>query len=177
MSKIIKSIYKGRIVDLRIERHRLPKGVAHDYEVVRHVPAAAVLPIHQDHVLLIKQYRAPLAQYIWEIPAGLLDKGETPLACAKRELIEETGFRGKRFRKFADIYTAAGFCDEVISLYQCELGKQVGTAHEGSEVISVHFFSIDQVKQMIGEKRINDAKTLVALQWYVANIKNETTRA
>lgn len=168
MPRTVKSIYKGRIVDLSIERHRLPTGDAHDFEVVRHVPAAAVLPIREGQILLIKQYRAPLAQYIWEVPAGLLDEGETPLACAKRELIEETGFQGKKFRKLTDIYTAAGFCDEVIALYQCELGKQVGTAHEGSEVISVHFFSIDQVQRMIIRKQIKDAKTLIALQWYIA---------
>jgi ADP-ribose pyrophosphatase len=169
MPKIIKSIYKGRVVDLKIERHRLPKGNIHDFEVVRHVPAAAVLPVHGDHLLLLKQYRAPLAKVIWEIPAGLIEKGETSLACVRREMIEETGYQGKKYKKLTSIYTGAGFCDEVITLYQCELGKHVGTDHEGSEDISVHLLPIDRVKRMLTQGTIKDAKTLVALQYYLAS--------
>lgn len=169
--KILKSIYRGKIVDLRIERHRLPKGSSHDYEVVRHVPAAAVLPVQGDQVLLLKQYRAPLARIIWEIPAGLIERGETPLSCVRRELIEETGYQGKKFKKLTDIYTGAGFCDEVISIYQCELGKYVGMNHESSEDISVHFLPMTRVEGMLQRGQIKDAKTAVALSYYFRRSK------
>lgn len=171
MSKIVKSIYKGRIVDLRIETHRLPKGEVHNYEIVRHVPAAAVLPIHGDQILLIKQYRVPLKKFIWEIPAGLLEKGESPLVCVRREIIEETGYRGKNYKKLCEVYTTAGFSDEKVIIYQCELGKHVGTAHEGSEDISIHLFTVERVKKMLKRGEIKDAKTLIALQNYFASCR------
>lgn len=163
--KNIKKIYQGRLVDLRIERHCLPNRRTVNFEVVHHAPAAAVVPVLGDHVFLIRQYRPAIRKYIWEIPAGLIERGETPLQCVRRELAEEIGYCGRKFRKLALIHTSAGFCDEKITLYQCELGAAVGTKHESSEVIEVHRFSKAKVRHMLQKGQITDAKTVVALHY------------
>jgi len=164
-----KRIYRGRILDLNIERHKLPNGRTVEYEIVRHVPAAAVVPVRKNQVLLIRQYRVPIARYIWEIPAGLIEKNETPLRCIKREMIEETGFKGKNFKKLGVIYTSAGFCDEKITLYRCDVGEHIGTNHDNGEIITVHWFSKSEVKKMIAGGKINDVKTLSALAYLISH--------
>ena len=166
MSRKPKSIYQGRIVDLRIERHRLRNGSFHDYEIVRHAPAAAVLPVRANQLLLVRQFRTPFKKRIWEIPAGLIDHGETALQCARRELIEETGYRGRNFRRVGAIMPSPGFCDEVITLYQCDVGKYVGDDLGLTEDLSVHLLPITKVKQMLARGIIQDAKTIVALQQF-----------
>lgn len=165
-TKKSRKIYKGRIVDLRVEQHQLPNGHQGDYEIVSHIPAAAVLPVVGNQIILIHQYRVPLKKYIWEIPAGLMEKGESPLECIRREMIEETGFYGKNFKKMGSIYTGAGFCDEIIHIYQCRVGREVGTAHESTEDISVHFFPAEKIKKMLKKGEIPDAKTAYALLHY-----------
>ncbi len=166
MAKIIKKIFNGRIVDLRIEQHRLPNGVTHDFEIVRHLPAAAVLPVMGDQILLIKQYRPAIGKRVWEIPAGLVEESESPLSCVKRELREETGYRGENFRKLGIIYSACGFTDEKIIIYQCDIGEKGDNSLELTEDITVHLLVVDQVREMLEQGEIKDSKTVIALQHY-----------
>lgn len=161
-----KSIYQGKIISLAVEDHQLLDGSVYPFEVIHHQAAAAVVPVDGGDIILIHQYRPAIRQYIWEIPAGILEAGETPLECVSREIVEEIGYEGEDFQKIAAVFTGAGFCDEVIHIFECRLGKEVGINHEGSEVIEVHRFSREQVNKMLQAGEIQDAKTLIGLMHY-----------
>lgn len=160
-----KEIYKGRVVHLCVDTVLLPNGVTVDLEVVRHPGAAAVVPLKPDGtVVLIKQFRHATAGYIYEIPAGKLDPGEQPLACAERELEEEIGYRAGRLDLLSSIYTAPGFTDEVIHIYRgTELTR--GQQHlDRDEVLDVVEMPLAKAITMIQQGEIVDAKTIVGLQ-------------
>ncbi|MEK7280047.1 MAG: NUDIX hydrolase, partial [Nitrospirota bacterium] len=106
-----KNIYKGRIVDLNIEQVKLPNGKHIELEVIHHPGASAIVPLRDNgQVVLIKQFRYAAGGFIYEIPAGRLNKGEDPAACAARELEEEIGYKAGRLEKLITILTTPGFC-------------------------------------------------------------------
>ena len=93
-----KTVFKGRLINLVVKKVRLPNGYLATLETIKHPGAALIVPFAgKDKVILLKQYRPVINSYIYELPAGTLDKGEKPLECAKREIIEETGFSAKKF--------------------------------------------------------------------------------
>src|SRR5213594_2818629 len=114
-----RQIYKGRIVDLRVERVTLPNGRTVDLELIHHGGAAAVVAVdEQQRAVLIRQYRYAAGGYIWELPAGTLDSpDEKPEACAARELREEAGVEAAELVQLGTILTTPGFCDERILLF------------------------------------------------------------
>ena len=113
-----KPIYKGRIVDLGLETATLPSGRQVELEVIRHPGAAAVVPLHADGtVTLVHQYRHAGGGMHYEIPAGVLEPGEEPRACAARELAEEVHLQAASFEHLATIHTTPGFTDERIHLF------------------------------------------------------------
>ncbi|HKZ75772.1 MAG TPA: NUDIX hydrolase, partial [Actinomycetota bacterium] len=147
----------------RLIRVEVESWDGHDYEVVRHPGAAAVLPVtpHGD-VLLVRQFRPALRQVLVEIPAGLLDvNGEDPLTCAARELFEETGYRHTSLEFVGGIYTSAGFTDEYIHLFLARTeAEPVGIPETGIELLRKPF------EEMVGAARagrVRDAKTALAL--------------
>ncbi|MBI2336537.1 MAG: NUDIX hydrolase [Deltaproteobacteria bacterium] len=166
----LKNIYKGKIVSLSILDLVLPNGVSTKVEVVGHPGGAAVLPVFPNgDILLLRQYRACLNQYIWEIPAGRLEKGEIPRQTVLRELQEETGFKARSIKKILSIWTTPGFCQEVIHLFVAKgliLGK---CSQERDEIIETHRFSVQKIKQLLKSGKIQDGKTLVALFYYLTN--------
>src|SRR5215471_9787222 len=108
-------IFKGRVVDLSVEKVRLPNGNVCELELIRHPGAAAVVPIDTSgRVLMIRQYRHATGGFLLEVPAGKLDAGERPEVCAAREIEEETGFRAGRLEALGWIWTTPGFTDEKI---------------------------------------------------------------
>src|SRR5437016_4297572 len=133
-----RQIYKGRIVDLRVERVTLPNGTAVDLELIRHPGASAVAAIDDDgRVVLIRQYRHAAGGYIWELPAGILDApDEPPRACAARELAEEAGVEAGELTHLGTIFTTPGFCDERIHLFLARRLHPAAHRHEADEVIS-----------------------------------------
>jgi len=150
--------FRGRLIRVEVE-----SWDGHDYEVVRHPGAAAVLPVtpHGD-VVLVRQFRPALGQVLVEIPAGLLDvHGEDALTCAARELFEETGYRHTSLEFVGGIYTSAGFTDEYIHLFLARTeAEPVGTPETGIELLRKPF------EEMVGAARagrVRDAKTAVAL--------------
>ena len=159
------TIYKGRVVTLNLETFTLPNGHVATLEVARHRHAAAIVPVSADgsQILLIRQFRPVLNAWLWEIPAGLLEEGEDPAACAARELEEETGWTAERVDPLAAIHTSCGFTDEVIHIYR-GLGLKRGIqAREAGEVIEERFFSRDEVSKMLRRREITDSKTLAGL--------------
>ena len=119
--------------------------------------------LSDDRILLLRQYRHAAGGYIWEIPAGKLDPGEEPQACAERELAEETGYRARRIEQTGVILTTPGFTDERIYLFSAFDLEPGVTAHEVSEVIELHEVPFEEALAMVDRGEIVDAKTLAAL--------------
>ena len=110
-------IYKGNILNLNVDKVTLPNGKEATREVVQHCKACCIVPmVEEGKIILVRQFRYALKDYIWELPAGLLEPGEKPIECAKRELEEETGYSAKKITEILKFYTSPGFCDEFIHL-------------------------------------------------------------
>ena len=133
-------------------------------EVVHHPGASAVVAIDENNrIIMEKQFRYALNDYLLEIPAGKLDKGEDPLVCAKRELEEETGIIASEWISLGTIATSPGFCNEVIHLYVAK-GLSKGEIHwDEDEYVEVERYTFDELLQRIKEETIKDSKTLSAL--------------
>jgi len=131
--------------------------------VVLHPGAVAILPIfHDERILLVRQYRHPVNAPLWEIPAGKLERGEDALTCAKRELLEETGYEATTWEELLSFYTSPGFCDEQITLFLAqELSKATGPAP--GEIAAQGLFHPRQLEEMAESGEIRDGKTLLAL--------------
>lgn len=162
-------VYTGRILNLDVDRVRFPDGSVGELEMIRHPGASAVVPFMSDpaggdpHVLLIRQYRYAAQQYLYEVPAGRLDPGETPLDCATRELLEETGCTAARVEPLITIYTTPGFTDEKIHLFMAT-GLTMGESNrEVDEFIEVVTLRLSEVLEKIERGEVIDGKTLVAI--------------
>ncbi len=146
------------------ERVTLPNGRNVRLDIVRHPGASAVVPFVSDRdVLLIRQYRHAAAGTILEIPAGKLDPGETPEACAARELAEETGQQTQRLEKLGWIWTTPGFTDERIHLFAAFELTPVPPQLDDDEIIEVVRMSIDDALDHVWRGELVDAKSIVAL--------------
>ena len=163
--RVSRQIYKGRIVDLRVERVTLPNGHAVDLELMHHPGASAVAAVDEARqVVLIRQYRHAAGGYIWELPAGVLASAdEAPADCAARELREETGLVAGEMRQLGTIFTTPGFCDERMHLFRATGLESVAARPEADERIESRAFTRAEVEEMIRRGEIAEGKTLVAL--------------
>jgi len=160
----IRNLYSGKIFDVTIERITLPNGMIKDREVVRHPGAAAMVPLLDDgKVVLIKQYRHAVNRFLWEIPAGTLEPSEEPVECARRELVEETGYEAARFDKLAEILPAPGYTDECIHIFLATKLTPAEQKLEDDEVLDMESVSLEAALEMITKGDIQDAKTIVGL--------------
>jgi len=144
----------------------LPSGDLTVRDVVRHGGSVAVVPlVGADKVLLIKQYRFPVGEHIWEIPAGMIETGESPEQCVRRELEEETGYKATSLVAASRFYTTPGFCDETMYLYVAIGCKPAGicSLDEDEDIVDRELFDIDQALDMVARGEIRDAKTMVGL--------------
>ena len=162
-------IYTGRVVRLDVDTVRFPDGSTGQLELIRHPGAAAIVPCASDPpgadptILLIRQYRYATGGQLWEIPAGTLDPGEDPEACARRELLEETGVTAARLQRLTSIWTTPGFTNEVIHLYLAT-GLTTGEpSRERDEFIEVVPQPLSRVLALIRDGEIRDAKTVAAI--------------
>ena len=158
------SIYKGRIVDLRLEEVTLPNGVTITLEVIRHPGAAAIVAVDdRGAVTLLRQFRHAAGGFLWEIPAGTLEPGELPVTCAARELREEAGLVAEELTPLGSILTVPGFCDERIHLF---LARQLTAAPQQldhDEVLTVSQVPLARALEMVRSGEIQDAKTIAGL--------------
>ena len=147
-----------------LERVTLPNGRIVTLAILKHPGAAAIVPfLDDDTIVMLRQYRHAAGGVIWEVPAGKLDPGEQPEACARRELGEETGYRAGQLELLGKTHTTPGFSDEVIYLFEAhdlESGKR---RVEGNEVIETYPLKLERVLEMVDRGEITDAKTIAAL--------------
>ena len=155
--------YRGRAISVWVEDAALPNGVTTPLDIVRHPGAAAVVPFErEDRVLLIRQYRHAAGGTIWEVPAGKLD-GDSPEACAARELEEEAGRRAGRLERLGAIWTTPGFTDERIHLFAAFELEAVPHRREEHEVIELVPLALDAALDLVWSGEMSDAKSAIAL--------------
>jgi len=157
-------MYEGRVVNLRVDSVRTPGGLETVREVVEHRGAVALVAIDEDdRVLLVKQYRYATGRTMTEIPAGTLEPGEAPIACAVRELTEETGYSATRIERIGGIYPSPGFCTEYIHFFVAT-GLAHGTARpEADEQIEAELVPWAEALRRVRDGEIHDAKSVSAL--------------
>ncbi len=166
MEKTLKSewIYRGRVVNLKIDEVELPNGRKSKREIIVHKGAAAILPIDdEENIIMVKQFRKPAEKVLLEIPAGTLEEGEDPLECAKRELIEETGFGAKEFIPLISFYSTPGFTTEKLYIYIAKGLYAESGEMDFDEFIEIEKIPFDKALSMVLEGKIEDAKTIIGI--------------
>ncbi|MCX6355864.1 MAG: NUDIX hydrolase [Candidatus Aureabacteria bacterium] len=159
-----RKIFRGKLIDVSLRRQKLPSGFVVDLEVVEHPGAVLIVPfLSEDRIILIRQYRPVIRSYIWELPAGTLNKGEKPLACAKRELIEEIGYTAELWENLGFIYPAPGYTTEKIHLYAAKRLHKVRAQREEDEIIRPRVFTRREIANLLETRKIVDAKSICAL--------------
>ena len=160
----MKTVYSGKLLKVFVKKVRLPHGYLATYEMIRHPGASLIVPfLSPDKIIMLKQLRPVIGAYIYELPAGTLDKNERPLLCAKRELIEETGYAARRFKLLGKIFPVPGYSTEKIFIYRACGLKKAAHRKEKDEVIEACILSKAQVRKLFKSGRIVDAKTIAAL--------------
>ncbi len=162
-------IYTGRVISLDVDQVRFPDGTTGELEIIRHPGASAIVPFVSDpagsdpQVLLLKQYRYATGGTLYEIPAGRLEPGEHPEACARRELLEETGCSAETMVPLTSMFTTPGFTDERIHLFLASGLTRGESRREADEFIEVETVSLSTALQMVERGQIQDAKTALGL--------------
>src|SRR5450755_25002 len=176
--------YQGPVFSVTTDEVEEPGGVSARRDVIRHSGSIVVLAVEEParpatgkdknkrkakkeelRILLERQYRHAAQSMMWELPAGRIDDGETALTAAKRELLEETGYSARHWKRILHFYVSPGFLDETMTIFLAR-GLKAGKAQpEADERISVRFFKLSEAKQMAMHGRIQDAKTISGILW------------
>lgn len=167
-----KLIFDGKVVKVELDEVLCPNGNKSFREIIRHNGGAAILCVTpDDKIILERQFRYAYDEVIYEIPAGKLELNEDPYDAAIRELEEETGNKASKLIHLTDIYPTCGYSSEIIHLYLATDVKHTETHFDDDEVIETYLIPIDEVKEMILDGRIKDAKTIVAFTYYLMKYK------
>lgn len=165
-----RTIYDGNILKLFRDEVEFPDQHKSAREVVEHSGGVSVLAEDEDgKILLIRQYRYPVDEIIYEIPAGKLEPDEDVEECARRELREETGYEAEKISKLFEFYPTPGYSTETIYIYQAEGLKFVGRELEEGEYIEVVPKSREELKELFEAGKIKDSKTLIAVMHYLGD--------
>ena len=164
-----KEVYRGPVFWVTTDQVEEPSGVTARRDVVRHPGSVVILAVEesnsQPRVLLERQYRYTVQDYLWELPAGRIDEGESELAAAKRELLEETGYAARSWRRIMKYYASPGFVAEPMALFLAR-GLRAGAAHpEEDEVIQLRLVPLPEAVRMVMRGTIRDSKTMSGVLW------------
>ncbi|MGI6325353.1 MAG: NUDIX domain-containing protein [Saccharofermentanales bacterium] len=158
------TVFEGRVFKVEVQSVRLQDGRPAYREIVRHPGGAGILAIDKElYVYLVRQYRKPYDQVLLEIPAGKLEPDEEPLACARRELIEETGLTAEHFEFLATVYPSPGYCSETITIFLATGLKPGWSQPEDGEFLSCDRMPLAEALTLLDLGKIPDAKTRIAL--------------
>ncbi|MCF8259677.1 MAG: NUDIX hydrolase [Melioribacteraceae bacterium] len=165
-------IFHGKVFDIQVDQIEYDGGNKAVREIVLHNGGAVVLPVKADgKIILVKQFRWPFSDYLYELPAGKLEKDEDPYTCACRELTEETGYSSQNVSKLGSIYTTPGFCTEELHIYLAkDLQPGNHSREEGEYGMEVFEIPLNEVKNMIKSGQIKDAKTIAGINYYMINL-------
>lgn len=168
-------IYHGKIINLSVDQVELQNGEKAHREWIHHPGGVGILAINeQNEICLVRQFRYPYHEFLWEIPAGKKEPSEPPLKTALRELSEETGFAAAKLNLLGEVYPSPGILDEVIHLYLATDLIAGKTHPDEDEFLECRFWPIKDVLKMIEKNEIKDAKTVIAvlklMQFYADSI-------
>ncbi len=172
-----KLVYDGKVFKVTSDKVREPSGITAQRDIIHHSGSVVVLAIDEQQgdeplVLLERQYRYAARDYLWELPAGRIDPGEKALAGAKRELIEETGYRAKRWKRAVVFYASPGFLDETMAIYLARDLTLGEAAPEEDESIECKLLPLSQAIAMIFKGAIRDGKTIAGVLWLAEALRS-----
>lgn len=178
LAKVISSrvVYRGPVFYVTTDRVQEPGGILVRRDVVRHTGSVVVMAVDyggaEPRVLLARQYRHPAQDYLWELPAGRIDPGESAIAGARRELMEETGYTAERWQRALFFYSSPGFLDETMAVYLATGLKRGKAKPEEDEVIQKRMFPLSQLLRMVMKGAIRDGKTIAGALWLAQKGRN-----
>ena len=158
--------FEGKLLTLKEDRVQLPDGSTGTREYVTHQGASMVVPLFEDFSILFeRQFRYPVGNHFLELPAGKVDRGETPLAAARRELIEETGYTAQQWRHLATLFPSVGYSNERVDLFLARGLKHEGHPGEDGEFLECIRIGLDEALELVAHGEISEAKTIVGIFW------------
>jgi ADP-ribose pyrophosphatase len=169
-----KLAYKGKVFSVYTDKVKEPGGFENTRDVIRHNGSIVILAVDESkdpgdpEIVLERQYRHAAGQILLELPAGRIEPGEAPLAAAKREMIEETGYRAKRWTHLTKYFASPGFLGESMNIYLARDIREGAAAPEADEQIEVVRMRLSEVLAMIAADKIHDGKTLIGVLFYEA---------
>ena len=160
-------VFTGKVFSVRHDQVSEPGGVLAERDIVVHPGSVVVMPVFPDgKILLIRQWRHTAQDFLWELVAGRVDAGESPVEAAHRELAEETGYAARRLKKLLEIFPSPGFVDEIMWIFAAS-GLTLGAARpEEDERIEARRFSLREAERMIRSGKLRDAKSIAGILYY-----------
>ena len=151
-------VYDGKILALELDEIQEDGGTKALREVVRHRGSVAAIPVDDEgRLVLVRQYRHPVGQALWEVPAGVLEKGESPEQAIRRELEEEVGRRAGHLEPLVTFHPTPGFCDEVLHLFRATQLEEAPVHPDDDEVLEVKWYTLDAARGLLHAGEIMDA--------------------
>jgi ADP-ribose pyrophosphatase len=167
-----KTLFRGRVIQLKVEQVVEPGGIQTTREVVCHRGSVVVIPHLPDgRVILVRQYRHAVEENLWELVAGGIEPGETPREGARRELQEETGYRARTLKPLLEFYPSPGILSEKMHLVEARDLTLSKAQPDADERIELGLFTVHELINMARSNEIRDAKTLVGILWLFADKK------
>jgi 8-oxo-dGTP pyrophosphatase MutT (NUDIX family) len=174
MTEAIRTVHVGRVLTLNLEQVKLPNGSIAELEIAHHPGGAAIVALDAaNRICLLRQFRHAADGWITELPAGKLDGGEPPLECARRELAEEAGVAARRWDHLGQFFSSPGVLTEIIHMYMARDLVPCESQPGEHEVLEARWVPMDEAFRLVGEARLQDAKTLIGLAWAQARLARE----
>ncbi|MBN2600467.1 MAG: NUDIX hydrolase [Candidatus Marinimicrobia bacterium] len=168
-----KCVFSGRLLTVYKDTVLLPTGNQSTREYIKHPGAAVVIPyLGNGNILMVKQYRYPVAAVMLELPAGKIDPGESPEETIRRELAEETGYYPNSLKPVCRIHTCVGYSDELLHLFWAGNLQERKLVADDDETIEIMEISTEKVFELVLNGQITDAKTLIGLFWLKEILRN-----
>jgi ADP-ribose pyrophosphatase len=174
MTGSVRTVYRGKVLKLNLERVQLPNGTIAELEIAHHPGGAVVVAVDaDDRVCLLRQFRHAAGGWITELPAGKIDNREPPLECAMRELAEEAGVKARRWDPLGQFFSSPGVLTEVIHVFLARDLAPCAAAPESHEVFETSWVPLDEAASLASDGRLQDAKTITGLIWAHTRLQAE----
>lgn len=178
MTEVIRNVYRGKVLQLNIERVKLPNGTVAELEIAHHPGGAVVVAVDaDDRVCLLRQFRHAAGGWITELPAGKIDNREPPLECAQRELAEEAGVKARQWDSLGQFVSSPGVLTEVIHVFLARGLSPCNAAPEEHEVFEARWVPLTEAAALAADGRLQDAKTIIGLIWVHTRLQAERQAA